>query len=115
MAHGVDKLFFTGMDATGAAFAEWGIPQPQLSAWLCALTETVGGALLVVGLLSTAVAGVLALLVGAAGYLVHLDHGLFAADGGVEYPLVLVVCLMMIVVFGAGRASLDGVLTHVES
>ena len=115
VAHGVDKVFFTGMDVTRASFTEWGIPQPGLSAWVCALAEMMGGSLLVVGLLTTAVAGVLALLAGAAAYFAHLDNGLFAYNNGFEYPLVLVVSLAMIVVFGAGRASLDGVLAHVES
>ncbi len=115
VAHGVDKVFFTGPAATAQVFAQWGIPQAQMSAWVCALVEMVAGSLLVVGLLSTAAAGVLALLAGLAGYFVHLGNGLFAAEGGVEYPLVLVVALLMIVVFGPGRASLDGVLSRVDA
>ncbi|QPK79808.1 DoxX family protein [Corynebacterium lizhenjunii] len=114
VAHGVDKVFFSGIAATAEEFAQWGIVQPHLSAWITAVIEMLGGALLVVGLLSTAVAGTLAVLVGLAGYFVHLGNGLFATDGGVEYPLVLLVSLLMIVVFGAGRASLDGVLSRVE-
>ncbi|WP_293768502.1 DoxX family protein [uncultured Corynebacterium sp.] len=114
VAHGVDKVFFTGMQATTDQFAAWGVPQPTASAWLCAICEMVGGSLLVVGLLTTAVAGALALLAACAGYFVHVGNGLFNADGGFEYPLVLVVSLLMIVVFGAGRASLDGVLSRVE-
>ena len=47
-----------------------------------------------------------------AGYFVHLPNGFFAENGGVEYPLVLAASLFMIVVFGTGRASLDGVLTR---
>ena len=70
------------------------------------------GALLVVGLLTTFVAGALALLMAAAVWFVHLGNGLFAADGGVELPAVLIAALLMIVVFGAGRASLDGVLSR---
>lgn len=113
VAHGVDKVYFTGMEQTAAAFAQWQVPQPQLSAWVAAAAEMVGGALLVVGLLTTAAAGALALFMACAAYFVHWGHGLFAAAGGVEYPLVLIVALLMIVVFGAGRASLDGVLTRV--
>ena len=43
---------------------------------------------------------------------VHLNSGLFIADGGFEYVLVLIVSLLMIVVFGSGRASIDGVLSR---
>ncbi len=114
VAHGVDKVFFTGMSQTISEFEQWAVPQPSISAWVCAVSEMVGGALLVIGLLTTAVAGALALLVAAAGYFVHLGNGLFNTDGGFEYPLVLVVSLGMVVVFGAGRASLDGVLSRVE-
>ncbi|APT93758.1 membrane protein [Corynebacterium phocae] len=115
VAHGVDRIFFTGISATAAQFAQWSIPQPGISAWLAAVLEMVGGSLLVIGLLTTAVAGVLALLAAAAGYFVHFDNGIFYGHGGFEYPLVLTVSLLMIVVFGAGRASLDEVLSRVES
>ena len=47
-------------------------------------------------------------------YLVHLPHGFFVSDNGIEYPLVLIVGLFMIVVFGSGRASIDGVLSRAE-
>lgn len=112
VAHGWDKFFLTGLTETTGQFSAWGIPQPKLSAYLTAGAELVGGALLVVGLLTTFVAGALALLMLAAAYFVHLGHGFFVATGGIEYPLVMITALLMIVVFGAGRASLDGVLSR---
>ena len=115
VAHGVDKMFFAGMDETIGQFSAMGIPQPQLSAYLAAISEMLGGAALVVGLLTTFVAGALALLMACALYFVHLGHGLFAADGGFEYPLVLIAGLLMIVVFGSGRASVDGVLSRADA
>lgn len=115
VAHGVDKMFMTGMDETIGQFSAWGVPQPQISAYLAALGEMIGGAFLVIGFLTTLVAGALALLAACALYFVHLDNGLFATDSGIEYPAVLVVSLLMIVVFGAGRASLDGVLSRANS
>lgn len=115
VAHGVDKMFMSGMDETIGQFSAWGVPQPQLSAYLAAIGEMIGGAFLVIGLLTTLAAGALALLAACALYLVHLDNGLFATDSGIEYPAVLVVSLLMIVVFGAGRASLDGVLNRVNA
>ncbi|WP_080796903.1 DoxX family protein [Corynebacterium pacaense] len=112
VAHGWEKLFIVGITGTTGQFSAWGVPQPGLSAWICAIAELVGGGLLVVGLLTTIVAGALTLLMAAAIYFMHLDHGFFVADNGVEYPLLLVVSLIMIVVFGSGRASIDGVLSR---
>ncbi|MCS5480410.1 DoxX family protein [Corynebacterium sp. YIM 101645] len=112
VAHGWDKLFLTGLTETTGQFSAWGVPQPKFSVWLVMATELLGGALLVVGLLTTLVAGVLALLMVAALWFVHVGAGFFTTTGGVEFPVVMVAALMMIVVFGAGRASLDGVLTR---
>ena len=106
VAHGVDKLLIAGMDDTIGQFSAWDVPQPRLSAWVAVFGEIIGGAMLVVGILTTLVAGAL--------YLVHLPHGFFVSDNGIEYPLVLIVGLFMIVVFGSGRASIDGVLSRAE-
>ncbi|GAB3702908.1 DoxX family protein [Corynebacterium nasicanis] len=111
VAHGWDKLMFTGLTETTGQFSAWGVPQPKLSAWLVMGTELLGGALLVVGLLTTLIAGLLALLMVAAIWFVHVDGGFFTATGGIEYPVVLVAALLMVVVFGSGRVSLDGVLS----
>ncbi|WIM68431.1 DoxX family protein [Corynebacterium breve] len=112
VARGYTHWFVTGIGATAGEFARWGIPQPKLSAYLASGTELIAGALLVIGLLTTLVASALALLIALATYFVHLGNGFFVADGGIEYPLVLFVSLLMIVVFGAGRASLDEVLNR---
>lgn len=117
IAHGWDKFFLTGIVDTTGQFSAWGVPQPNLSAYIAATAELLGGALLIVGLLTTITAGALALLMVAAAYFVHLDQGFFSdaasvAGGGVEYPVVLVTALLMIVVFGSGRASVDGVLVR---
>ena len=110
VAHGYRMIFLDGMDETTGQFSAWSVPQPRLSAWIAALTHLIGGALLVIGLLTTIVAGVLALIMLSATYFVGLENGLFVEHGGMEYTLVLTISLVMIVVFGAGRASVDGVL-----
>ena len=115
IAHGVDKLFFPGMDDTIGQFSAWDVPQPQIFGWVVAIGELLAGAMLVIGLLTTFAAGILALMCALAVYFVHLGNGVFVADGGFEYAVVLCVALLMIVVFGSGRASLDGVLNRVES
>lgn len=110
IAHGYQRLFIDGMVETTGQFSAWQVPQPKLSAWITTLVELGGGGLLILGLLSTVAAGVLLLLVLAALYFVHLDNGFFIADGGIELTLVLAAALVMIIVYGPGRASLDGVL-----
>lgn len=110
VAHGYDKAFLTGLDGTTQQFAAWGVPRAGTSATVAMAAELLGGSMLIVGLLTTIAAGGLALLMLAAMYFVHIGNGFYAVQGGVEYPLVLAVSLIVIVVFGAGRASLDGVL-----
>ena len=48
VAHGFDKFFVQGLTATGQQFAAWGVPQAQLSAYLAATAEFVGGLFLTV-------------------------------------------------------------------
>ncbi len=114
VAHGVDKFYLSGITQTTGQFSALGIPQPKLSAYLAAVAEVLGGAMLAVGLLTTFVASVLALLMVAAMYFVHLSQGFFVTGGGFEYVLVLIVSLLMIVVFGSGRASVDGILARYD-
>lgn len=112
IAHGYQHWFASGMSATAQEFASFGVPQPTLSAYVAGTVELIGGTFLVIGLLTTIAASLLLLLTVAATYFVHLGNGFFVADGGMEYTLVLAVALFSLVVFGTGRASLDGVLTR---
>lgn len=110
IAHGYQHWIGEGMRRTAQQFAQAGVPQPRLAAYLAGSLELVGGAMLIIGLLTTIVAGILALMMLAAGYFMHIDAGFFASDGGIEFPLVLTVLLGLVVVFGSGRVSLDKVL-----
>ena len=101
-------------DPRGQASA-WGSRQPQLVACVVAVGGLAAGSRLVIGLLATFAAGMLALLSALSIYFVHFKNGLFIEEGGFEYAAVLCVALLMVVVFGSGRASLDGVLSRVES
>lgn len=112
IAHGWDRMFVIGVVENTGRFSAVGVPQPELSTWIVSLSELIGGSLLVVGFLCTFVAGAMALLMAAATYFVHLNHGLFVDQGGFEYTLLLVAALFIIVVFGSGRASIDGVLNR---
>lgn len=87
-----------------------GIPIPQVAAWLAIAGEVLGGAGLVVGLLTPIAAlGVLATMLTAI-FTVHLDHGLLADRGGFEYPLTIALVAAFFIARGAGPFSLDAVL-----
>ena len=67
----------------------------------------IGGAMIFVGILAPAASVVLIMdMVGALCF-VHLHRGFFVANDGVEFVALLIVTLIVIAIFGAGRASLD--------
>lgn len=110
IAHGWQKAFILGMDGPGGTtelYAAAGVPAPAIMAWFTAAAEMLGGALLIVGLLATAAAAVLAVFSLLTLYFFHWGFGFFAEDSGVEMSLILIAVCVIIVVFGSGRASLD--------
>jgi putative oxidoreductase len=106
-AHGWQKLFTNGVDGTAAFFDQNGVPAPELSAWVAALVELVGGALLVLGLATPVVAIVLVLDMLGAYLFVHSGNGLFAQENGYELVLVLGTAALVFAAVGPGRYSLD--------
>lgn len=109
IAHGWDKMFITGPIETAGQFSAMGVPNARFSAYAAGIAELAGGGMLILGFLSTIVAGVLILLMGAAIFFAHGGSGFFVGQGGPEFVMVLIAALIMIVVFGAGRVSLDRV------
>lgn len=115
IAHGWQKAFITGMNGpqgTVATFQQLNIPQPRASAWLASSFEMLAGGMLIIGLLTTAVALLVAFYMAAVLYFVHVDKGLFVSDGGFEFVLLMIVTCLLLVVFGPGRASLDKALSR---
>ncbi|KAB1504096.1 DoxX family protein [Corynebacterium sp. 320] len=115
IGHGWQKIFLQGMEGpngTIAQFQQMGVVQPRLSAWGGSIFEMLAGAMLVVGLLTTAVALVAVFYFAAVMYIVHISHGLFVDHGGFEFVLLIIVTCLILVVFGPGRASLDKALSR---
>jgi putative oxidoreductase len=112
IAHGLQKLLLQGVDATAAGFAGMGVPLAEVAAPLVIATEVVGGALIVLGLGARFAAVALGIAMTVAMLLVHLPAGFFAADGGVEFTMLLAAASFTLALTGSGRLSLDAVLVR---
>jgi putative oxidoreductase len=111
VAHGWQKLVTFGVAGTAAAFGRQGVPVPAVSAWYAALVELLGGAALVLGL-AVPVAGILLALDMLGAYLfVHAGHGIFISRGGGELAIALGVASLLLAAVGAGRFSLDQLIS----
>jgi putative oxidoreductase len=108
VGHGADKL--GDLSGTEQMFNGLGIPAPALMAPLVAFTEVIGGALLIVGLLTPLAGAALAIDMLVAFLTVHAGKGFFVADGGYELVMLLGFASIGVAATGAGRLSLDAVL-----
>lgn len=108
VAHGWQK-WQNGIDATSTMFTQAGVPLPELAAGFTTVAETVGGAFLIIGLLTRVAAlCLLVVSVGAIAY-VHSWNGIFVANNGWELVGALAAACLLFVVLGAGRISVDGI------
>ncbi|WP_433169123.1 DoxX family protein [Kribbella sp. CA-247076] len=111
IAHGWQKFQTNGLDRTAAGFEQMGVPAPTLSAYYATGIELLGGAALILGVLTPVVGVLLALdMVGALAF-VHLSNGVFVSEGGWELVAALGLLSLTLAVVGAGRFSVDNLLT----
>lgn len=112
MTHGLPKL--TGaahgsmadpMAGSTALIAELGLPFAPLLAAFTALLETVGGAMLAVGVLSRLIAPMAAVQM--AVICLALGPTWPWIDRGIEYPVVLGLVALLIALRGSGPISVD--------
>jgi len=113
-AHGAQKLFGWfggyGLEGTGQWMESIGFAPGYVMALLAGSGEFFGGIALVVGLLTRPAALVTAFTMLVA-LTVHLGNGLFLANNGYEYALMLLVASLTLMLQGAGRFSVDGFLS----
>ncbi len=109
LAHGLQKLFTWSITGTTAAFAQMGIPFPDLAAPTVTMLETVGGVALILGAATHIVAPLLTINMIAALFLFHLPAGLFMPDG-YELVLILGAATTAITLTGPGAIAVDAVL-----
>jgi putative oxidoreductase len=95
-----------GIENTVKMFEQnWGIPEWQVYCVIAA--EFLGSIGLMLGLFSRVAAlGVIAVMAGAIHY-VHLKNGFFNAAGGYEFPALVILVALVIVIRGGGALSLD--------
>lgn len=110
LAHGLQKLTQYTLAGTTAAFGDMGVPAAGVAAVVVTFVEIVGGAALVLGVLTplAALLNVITLL--GALVIVHAPHGVFIQDNGYELVLALAAGLLVVAALGAGRFSIDGLI-----
>ncbi len=115
-AHGAQKLFAWfggyGLEGTGQWMASIGLEPGYLMALLAGSAEFFGGLALAIGLLTRPAAAVTAFTMLVAMVSVHIGNGLFMANNGYEYALVLMVVAISLAFTGAGRYSADAVISN---
>jgi putative oxidoreductase len=102
-----------GVTMLAAGLAQKGFPAPTLLAWCATLAELVGGLMLALGLLTRPAAAVVAFNMVVAWASMHLaDFLKIGGPGGsaFEYPFLLSLNALALVIAGGGRYSLDAVL-----
>lgn len=115
IAHGAQKLFGAfggyGLEGTGQWMASIGLEPGYTLAFLAGSAEFFGGIAILFGLLTRPAAAVLAFTMLVAIFGVHIGNGLFMANNGYEYALVLLAVSVSLVFSGAGRLSIDSMIS----
>ena len=115
-AHGAQKLFGWfggyGLEGTGQWMDSIGLAPGYLMALLAGAAEFFGGLALIAGLLVRPAAAALAVAMVVAIFSVHIDKGLFVAKNGYEFALALLAIAVALVFSGAGRGSVDRMLSR---
>lgn len=115
-AHGAQKLFGWfggyGLEGTGQWMASIGLNPGYPMALLAGSAELLGGLALILGLLVRPAATVLAFTMIVAIFAVHIGNGLFMSNNGYEFGLALLAASVALAISGAGRGSLDALLSR---
>lgn len=110
LAHGWQKLTEFTLDGTAAFFGDMGVPAAGAAAVFVTVVELVGGAALILGLLTPLMAALNMVSLLGAFLIVHAPNGLFVENNGYELVLALLAGLLLLVVLGGGRFGVDGLL-----
>ena len=117
IGHGLQKLVparysppllhANGLHATGQGFEQLGIRPGVAGALLAGLAEITGGFSLGAGLLTPVGTILIAAVMTTAILTAHVRNGIWAQEGGFEFPLLLLALAFVISALGAGSYSID--------
>jgi len=105
LAHGLAKL--QDVPAWVEQVRALGIPMPATLALIAMAAELGGGIALILGLLTRVAAALVFCNMLVAILTVHAGNGLFAKDGGYEYPLTLLMASVLFLAEGSRRYGID--------
>ncbi len=112
MVHGVLRMQTpTGVNGFVGFLAAMNFPYPIFFAWFVAIVEPIGGLLLILGILTRWAALLLAMIMIVASIKVKASVGLISSMGkgaGMELDLALLVGLLVVLLQGPGRYSIEG-------
>ncbi len=112
-AHGSQKLFGWfgghGIAATSGFFDSIGFRPGRFFAMLASATEVTSGLLVALGFLGPVGPALMISVMIVAGVSMHLKNGIFAANNGIEVPLLYAVGALGLLLIGPGNYSLDAV------
>lgn len=110
-AHGAQKLFGWfggyGLNKTGEFFVHLGFQPGRAFAAAASLTEITSGLLIALGFLGPIGPALMISVMIVAAITVHWEHGLFAANNGIEVPLLYATAALGLALTGFGRYSVD--------
>src|SRR3954452_17198536 len=113
-AHGAQKLFgwFGGYGLTAVAgfFEALGFKPGRLFALAAAVSEVTSGVLIALGLLGPIGPALMLSVMIVAAVTVHLQHGLFAQNNGIEITVLYATFAVALAFVGPGAFSLDAAL-----
>jgi putative oxidoreductase len=113
-AHGAQKLFGWfggyGLNKTGEFFVHLGFQRGRAFAAAASLTEITSGLLITLGFLGPIGPALVVSVMLVAVFTVHWKNGLFAADNGIEVPLLYATGAIALALIGYGRYSVDALL-----
>ena len=107
VAHGYQKVFDMGMVNVAGFLGSLGVPLPLFFAYVVSYVELLGGAALILGLLTHWASKLLAINMLAALFLMHITKGIFVTNGGYELVLALLAGTLSLMITGAGKWSVD--------
>jgi len=113
-AHGAQKLLGWfggyGLRGTGEFFVQLGFQPGPAFAAAASISEIVSGLLVALGFLGPIGPALMISVMVVAAMTVHWEHGLFAANNGIELPLLYGAAAFGLALTGFGEYSVDALL-----